>query len=65
MMQNCGVNMIESSSREGRELKRKKKAAPPGGKEGKRQKVNLGGNQGCNSIDILLVLDIVKSYFNF
>ena len=37
--------MIELPFREGRELKRKKKAPPSGGKEGKRQKVNLGGNQ--------------------
>ena len=35
----------EEAIREGREIKRKKKSAPPGGKDGKKQKVNLGGNQ--------------------
>ena len=37
--------MIESHLREGREIKRKRKPPPPGGKDGKKQKVNLGGNQ--------------------
>ena len=35
----------EEAIREGRELKRKRKPPPPGGKDGKKQKVNLGGNQ--------------------
>ena len=35
----------EEAIREGRELKRKKKSLPQGGKDGKKQKINLGGNQ--------------------